>query len=61
VVVVKPKPGETADSLIRRFRKISSRVVAEYRDRERYKKPSRKKYEDIKRKKYAIELEKEKD
>ena len=63
MVVVKPKPGESQDKMILRFRKkvVSSGLLLELRDRERHKTAS----ERRKRKKYDIihqrELEKKRE
>lgn len=45
--IVKKKKGESDDALLARFRKktISSGLLPELRDRERFKKPSEKKKE----------------
>jgi ribosomal protein S21 len=63
VIVVKRKKGESEDRLISRFRKrvISEKLLVDYKEKDRYKKPSRKKYEKGKRIKHLIELEKQKD
>lgn len=41
-IVVKPRPGESPDSLARRFSKIvaEENIIQEIRRRERYEKPS---------------------
>lgn len=59
MVVVKKKKGESEDRLISRFRKASSRLISEYRDKARYEKPAKKRYEDKKRVRYIQQLEKE--
>ncbi len=60
MVVVKRKKGESEDKLIARFRKkvVNEGVLLEIREKERYKKPSQKRQEKIKRVKHQIELEK---
>jgi ribosomal protein S21 len=60
VVVVKKKKGESEDKLIARFRKkvVNEGLLLEIRDKGRYKKPSEKRQEKIKRVKHQIELEK---
>jgi len=60
MVVVKKKKGESEDKLIARFRKkvVNEGVLLEIREKERYKKPSQKRQEKIKRVKHQIELEK---
>lgn len=60
MVVVKKKQGESEDKLIARFRKLvlEEGIIDEVRDRERYKKPSERRKEKNKVKKFKIELEK---
>ena len=60
MVVVKRKKGESEDRLIARFRKrvIYEKLIPEYREKERYEKPSQKRKKDAYRVKYQIELEK---
>lgn len=60
MVVVKRKKGESEDRLIARFRKLvlEEGIIDEYRDRERYKKPSERRKEKNKQIKFRIELEK---
>lgn len=60
MVVVKRKRGESEDRLIARFRKkvVDAGVLPEIREKERYKKPSEKRQEKIKRVKHQIQLEK---
>lgn len=58
MVVVKKQRGETENQLISRFRKISSRLIKEYRERARYEKPAEKRKKEKYIKKYRIELEK---
>ncbi len=62
MVVVKKKKGESDEKLIARFRKkvISSGIIPEFRDRERYKKKSEERAERKKRVRFQIELEKRK-
>lgn len=57
MVVVKPKPGESQDKMILRFRKkvVSSGLLLELRDRERHKTASEKR----KLKKYDIAHQRE--
>jgi small subunit ribosomal protein S21 len=55
--VVKAKPDEPADSIIRRFKKkvLESQILTELRKREYYKKPSEEKKErkkELERKKH---------
>jgi small subunit ribosomal protein S21 len=63
VVFVKKKKGESEDKLIARFKKkvINEGVLLEIREKERYKKPSEKRQEKIKRVKHQIKLEKKRD
>ena len=60
MVVVKKKKGESDDRLIARFRKkvLTSGVLPEYRERERYHKKSELRAERKKRIRFNIELEK---
>lgn len=60
MISVKKQKGESDEKLISRFRKkvISSGVLLEYRDRERFKKDSERRKERKYRLKYQIELEK---
>lgn len=60
MVVVKKKKGESEDKLIARFRKkvVNEGILLEAREREHYKKPSEKKQEKLKKKKWDIELQK---
>lgn len=60
MVVVKKQKGESDDKLIARFRKrvLSSGLLLEYRDRERYKKDSEKRKEKKYKMNFQIELEK---
>lgn len=48
--VVRKRPGQSDDKLIADFRKkvLSDEVILEYKDRERYKKPSLKRQERLK-------------
>lgn len=59
MVVVVKKKGESDEKLISRFRNLSKSKIADYRDRVRYEKPSRKRYKQKKRIEHLIELEKE--
>lgn len=45
--IVKKEPGESEDRLIAKFRKkvVDSGILLELKERERYTKPSRKRYE----------------
>lgn len=63
MVFVKKKKGESEDRLIARFRKkvVNEGILFEIRERERYKKPSERRQEKIKRVKHQIELEKKRD
>jgi small subunit ribosomal protein S21 len=63
VVFVKKKKGESEDRLIARFRKkvVNEGILFEIREKERYKKPSEKRQEKIKRVKHQIKLEKKRD
>ena len=47
MVVVKKQKGESDDKLIARFRKkvLASKILIDYRERERYKKDSQKRKE----------------
>lgn len=60
MVFVKKKRGESEDRLIARFKKkvLNSGIIQEFRDKERYRSPSEKKQEKLKRVKHQIELEK---
>jgi len=60
VVVVTKKKGESDDRLISRFRKkvLSSGILVEFRERERHKKNSEKRKEQLYRVRHNIELEK---
>ncbi len=60
MVVVKKQKGESDDKLIARFRKkvLSSGLLLEYRDRERFKKEAEKRKEKKYRMNFQIELEK---
>ena len=60
--ILKKKKGESDDKLIASFRKktIMEGVLQEFRDRERYKKPSEKRKEAKYRIAHSIELEKKK-
>ncbi len=60
MVVVKKQKGESDDRLIARFRKkiIDSGVLIDYRDRERYKKKSQRRKEQMYRVAHLRELEK---
>lgn len=48
--VVRKKPGQSDDKLIADFRKkvLSDEIILEFKDRERYKKPSLKRQERLK-------------
>jgi small subunit ribosomal protein S21 len=63
VVFVKKKKGESEDRLIARFRKkvVNEGILFEIREKERYKKPSERRQEKIKRVKHQIKLEKKRD
>ncbi|OGM75958.1 hypothetical protein A2191_02770 [Candidatus Woesebacteria bacterium RIFOXYA1_FULL_38_9] len=63
MVVVKKQKGESDDKLIARFRKkvLASKILIDYRERERYKKDSQKRKERKYRIKHLIELQKESD
>lgn len=58
--ILKKKKGESEDKLIARFRKktLLDNVLAEYRDRERYKKPAERRKESKYRIAHSIKLEK---
>jgi len=60
MVMVKKLKGESDDKLIARFKKkvLSSGILQEVRDRQRYKSPSEKRKEQKSRIKHMIELEK---
>ena len=60
MVVVKKKKGESEDRLISRFRKkvVTSGIIADYRDRVRYKKAAERRKEKKYRLKHLKELEK---
>lgn len=60
MVVVKAKPGESADRLIARFRKkiLYSGVLLEYRERERHKTAAQRRKERKYRIKHLREIEK---
>ena len=59
MVVVKKKKGESDDKLIARFRNLTKNKIANFRDKVRYEKPSRRRYKQKKRIEHLIELEKE--
>ena len=63
MVVVKKQKGESDDKLIARFRKkvLASKILIDYRERERYKKDRQKRKERKYRIKHLIELQKESD
>ena len=63
MVFVKKKKGESEDKLIARFRKkvVNEGILFEIREKERYKKPSERRQEKIKRVKHQIKLEKKRD
>jgi ribosomal protein S21 len=60
MVVVKAKPGESADRLIARFRKkiLNSGVLLEYKERERHKTASEKRKENKYRVAHLREIQK---
>ena len=60
MVVVKSKPGESAERLISRFRKrvIQSGLLLELRERERHKTGSERRKEKLYRVRYLRELDK---
>jgi ribosomal protein S21 len=60
MIVVKKQKGESEDKLIARFRKkvISSGILLDFKERERYRKKSEERAERKKRIKFQIELEK---
>lgn len=60
MVVVKKKKGESENKLISRFRKkvISTGILLEAREKDRYEKPSQKRQKDKKRVQFQIQLEK---
>lgn len=60
MVVVKAKPGESADRLIARFRKkvLYSGLLLEFRDRERHKTDAEKRKEQKYRIKHLQEIKK---
>ena len=63
MLYVKKQKGESDDKLIARFRKkvITSGILFEAKERERYKKNSEKRKEKKYRIRYAIEMEKKRD
>ena len=63
MVFVKRKKGESEDRLIARFRKkvVNEGILFEIREKERYKKPSERRQEKIKRVKHQIKLEKKRE
>ena len=63
MVFVKKKKGESEDKLIARFRKkvVNEGILLEIREKERYKKPSERRQEKIKRVKHQIKLEKKRE
>ncbi len=63
MVFVKKKKGESEDRLIARFRKkvVNEGILFVIREKERYKKPSERRQEKIKRVKHQIKLEKKRD
>lgn len=60
MVIVKKQKGESDDRLIARFKKkvITSGILQEVRDRQRFKSPAEKRKEQKARIKHMIELEK---
>lgn len=60
MIMVKKQKGESDDKLIARFRKkiITSGVLLEYRDKERFKSPSERRKEKKYRVEHMIQLEK---
>ena len=60
MIMVKKQKGESDDKLINRFRKkiISSGVLMEYRDKERFKSASERRKEKNYRKQFMIDVEK---
>lgn len=60
MVVVKKQKGESDDKLIARFRKkiIDSGIIVDFRERDRYKKKSQKRKEQMYRVRYLREVEK---
>ena len=48
-IVVKAQPGDSADNVIRKFKKkiLQSQLLTQLKDREHYKKPSVKKKEKL--------------
>ena len=46
-LIIKRRPGETTDQLIRRFQKrvMEEGIVEEYKEKERYKKPAERRKE----------------
>lgn len=63
MVVVTKKKGESDDKLISRFRKkvLTSGILMEYRERERHKKDSEKRKEQLYRVRHNIELQKKRE
>lgn len=63
MIMVKKQKGESDDKLIARFRKkvITSGVLLEYKDRERFKSASERRKEKKYRVAHMIELEKERE
>lgn len=63
MIKVQKQKGESDDRLIARFRKkvLTSGVLLEYRDKERFKSQSEKRKEKKYRIKYMIDMEKQRD
>lgn len=63
MVSVKKAKGESEDKLIARFRKkvLSSKILMEYRERERFKSASERRKERKYRIRHLIELEKQRE
>jgi hypothetical protein len=63
MLIVKKQKGESDERLIARFRKrvVSSRLLLDYRERERFKKESERRKEKKYKVAYQIEMEKNKE
>lgn len=61
-IIVRAKPAEKTEELIRRFQKkvLEEGVLEEYRERERYKKPAERRKEAKYRLRYLFEQQRKK-
>lgn len=59
MVVIKPKKGESTDSLINRFRKVTAKIVQEARDRQFHTTKAEKRKEERQRREYRDSLKRQ--